>query len=754
MSVNLSPLGGAGAQFFTNDGVPLTGGLLYTYLAGTSTPATTYTSGSGVTALANPIILDAAGRVPTGEIWLSDGISYKFVLKDSTDVLIATWDGLSGINSNFIAYTSLEETATATAGQTVFNLTIDYIAGANSLAVFVNGSNQIVNVNYTETDSNTVTFITGLNVGDVVKFSTATPVATNAMDAANVSYTPAGVGAVTTNVQAKLRETVSVKDFGAVGDGVTDDTAAIQAAIDVASNTTILFPAGEYKITDIIYARSAIANAGLVGEGNATITGSFGYNLIQFCQTTDFTINNIIFDNQYVNAADGSASNAIMVWTELEASPGSGTYQDCNIENVTVENCTFTMPSAQAQGIFVAFRTVQNPATARTGLMKNLAICNNKFIEIGSIGITIMNRQTSSDRYSCVAGIRVENNYFKDLAFVSAATYGMALSLDGFGQDFYVNGNSITGHKSTAIEVAGWINGLIQGNNVYEGKTATTYRMFTLDGGGVFSGPGGGTTAARVSQVRVIGNACIADQTIFDYIIGADNCVLSDNIHRTGAAPEFGAMQVYDATYVNISNSQFISNNRAAIQIGTGANVTTYINLQNCVFDNSTSAASTATVYFTGSGTTNNSADGVIDKAATGVAWSQASSATNNSVNNLKNPSGGVYTPTLTNTTNITSSAAYPCSYFRVDDSVTVFGRVDVTPTTSSANTDIQFSLPIASNFTQSYDGAGVGAPIYPSTDRSAGIITVAATDVMSMRWVTSDNTLHAFYFSFSYKIQ
>jgi hypothetical protein len=56
MAVNLSPLGGAGAQFFSNNGVPLAGGLLYTYLAGTSTPATTFTSSSGLTALATMII--------------------------------------------------------------------------------------------------------------------------------------------------------------------------------------------------------------------------------------------------------------------------------------------------------------------------------------------------------------------------------------------------------------------------------------------------------------------------------------------------------------------------------------------------------------------------------------------------------------------------------------------------------------------------------------------------------------------------
>jgi len=71
-------------------------------------------------------------------------------------------------------------------------------------------------------------------------------------NAAGITYNPAGVGAVATTVQAKLRESVSVEDFGAVGDGVADDTAAIQAAADSGAASLIMGLGKNYKITDTV----------------------------------------------------------------------------------------------------------------------------------------------------------------------------------------------------------------------------------------------------------------------------------------------------------------------------------------------------------------------------------------------------------------------------------------------------------------------------------------------------------------------
>ncbi len=79
-------------QFFGTDGLPLVGGKLYTYAAGTTTPLASYTDHTGNTANTNPVILDSAGEA---DVWLPETTAYKYVLKTSEDVTLFTVDYVS-----------------------------------------------------------------------------------------------------------------------------------------------------------------------------------------------------------------------------------------------------------------------------------------------------------------------------------------------------------------------------------------------------------------------------------------------------------------------------------------------------------------------------------------------------------------------------------------------------------------------------------------------------------------------------------
>jgi hypothetical protein len=91
----LSPFGNS--QQLDANGAPLSGGKIVTYLAGTSTPATTYTAEDELASQTNPIILNARG-IPANPIWLQGGTSYKLVVTDANDVVLQTVDEVQGIN--------------------------------------------------------------------------------------------------------------------------------------------------------------------------------------------------------------------------------------------------------------------------------------------------------------------------------------------------------------------------------------------------------------------------------------------------------------------------------------------------------------------------------------------------------------------------------------------------------------------------------------------------------------------------------
>jgi hypothetical protein len=84
---------------------------------------------------------------------------------------------------------------------------------------------------------------------------------------ANVPFTQSGAGAVTRSLESKTRESVSVRDFGAVGDGVTDDTVAIQAALNSVSSSggSVFLPRGVYRVSSTITIPSRVH---FYGEGD------------------------------------------------------------------------------------------------------------------------------------------------------------------------------------------------------------------------------------------------------------------------------------------------------------------------------------------------------------------------------------------------------------------------------------------------------------------------------------------------------
>jgi hypothetical protein len=385
MAVNLSPYGGVGAQFLDNAGNVLTGGKIFTYASGTTTPQITYVDSTGTTPHPNPIILDAAGRVPGGEIWLTDGLVYKFVLKDSNDVLIATYEGITGINSNFVAFTNQQEIQTATAGQTVFDLTtMSYSPGTNSLSVFVDGVNQYgpgAQYAYLETDSDTVTFVTGLHVGAEVKFTTSQLNSSASLNNAfAISYTPPFTSSVATNVGLKLAQTISVKDFGAVGDGVADDSAAIQAGIDAVgvNGGSLLFPPGTYKMSAQINVTNS--NVALVGEKDAIIdfsdfttvnpTNGFGSNIV-LCF-------NIAGPGQSLTLTSTLTANAVLGAYSVTVSDGTKFADDDWVQitsNALVDSGT-AVTVKQAEVLRVR-SVVGNVVTFSTPLLNNYTTANS-----------------------------------------------------------------------------------------------------------------------------------------------------------------------------------------------------------------------------------------------------------------------------------------------------------------------------------------------------------------------------------------
>lgn len=197
-------------QFFDDNGNPLSGGKLYTYTAGTTSPLATYTTPAGNVPNTNPIILNARGET---SVYLAPLI-YKFVLKDANDVEIWTVDNINGLD------------------QATYDAVLAAFAASNGSSL--------------------------------------------------VGYTLGVANTTATTVEAKLQRFIDVKDFGATGDGSTNDRAAIYNAVTYINSVgggTIYFPEGTYKI-----------------DGVQTNVNTWGYDGI-FQNVSEATEAQLVFEN-------------------------------------------------------------------------------------------------------------------------------------------------------------------------------------------------------------------------------------------------------------------------------------------------------------------------------------------------------------------------------------------------------------------------------------------------------------------------
>lgn len=196
---------------------------------------------------------------------------------------------------------------------------------------------------------------------------------------------------------------INVLDYGAVGDGTTDDTAAIQAAVDANPNGTVFFPTGAYKVTDTItveynntpgYICTNLAGAGMGstiywhGANNKPV---ITYKGVQ--ASAGFNGKTTIEKLFFVNSIGASGSTGI----NFGDFGGPDGYLD-GVGNVTVQDCKF-------QDFTIGISTEYES--------DNILITNNEFLAYGTHGI--YNNGS--------AAMRITNNYFKNGSSGSIAVY-------------------------------------------------------------------------------------------------------------------------------------------------------------------------------------------------------------------------------------------------------------------------------------------------------------------------------------------
>jgi hypothetical protein len=386
-------------------------------------------------------------------------------------------------------------------------------------------------------------------------------------DLKNGGSTPAG--AINRTIYEKLSDSISVKDFGAVGDGIADDTAAIQAAATAAIGKQIFFPSGTYKVTATV-----TFNSSIIGE-NSTI--NFVYSGAR-ASPVKLTGNNHVVSGLIINCNNTDVTNAIWLYDATGTIITGNTISNARVMisiGSNVIDTTITNNQIYGGGYGILYDELPLPANYGDSGSSKLLVSNNQFHG----AVAVVGAIDGGDAIELNAPV----NGFSDFQIIN--------------NSFYNAFANAPGTAGFCVGVAGGYNGVISNNYMYnstyesihieEGNctgTDFTYSYNITISNNTIINSGSHAIIASYSQVVITNNNIYGPEFsgVFLYayttrgslgVLPLKTCVVSGNtISNSG---ESGIYCVY-ANFLDVSNNKIVNS-------GLSTNNTYYsINLDAC----------------------------------------------------------------------------------------------------------------------------------------------------------------------------
>jgi hypothetical protein len=273
------------AQFFDDNGNPLSGGKLYTYAATTTTPKATYTTEAGDIESPNPVILDSAGRAT---FFISG--SYRFDLYDSSDVLVRSTDDVSSFTAESSAQDAYFQSFSGDGTTTAFTTSEDLGTDEKLIMVFINnGLDEFITNGAFDTDSDW-TKGSGWAIGSGV--ATATTASTALEQDANKTIQE---GQSYTVIYTITRSAGTITPSIGGTDGTTQNSAGTYTETIICGSTQALSFTGA-------------GFSGTVDNVSVTKVSGAGFNILP---TSGYTINGTTLTT---SIAPASGTNNVQVW--------------------------------------------------------------------------------------------------------------------------------------------------------------------------------------------------------------------------------------------------------------------------------------------------------------------------------------------------------------------------------------------------------------------------------------------------------